>query len=178
MSAPSFKPRSWRDSDVYAALAGLLLVVLTQATLLSRVHFLGAQPDLLLVWVMCWSLLYGVSEGLVLAFIGGLTLDIVAGLPLGATPLALMPVCFLGIIGRSSIYVNNIWLPLLLVALATPLQGWLMLLIRQVRGLPVDWAAATTRVILPALGLNLVLTLFVARLLRRFGPRMRAETVA
>ena len=84
------------------------------------------------------------AKGLLLAFAGGLAIDLITGLPLGTTPLALMPVCFLGVIGRSSIYVNNLWLPVLLVAIATPLDGWLMLLIRQLRGLPVDWQGATT----------------------------------
>ncbi len=176
MGAPSLSSHSWRDRGIYFALLGLLLVVLTQATLLARVHFLGAQPDLLLVLVVCWSLFYGVSEGLIAAFVGGLALDVVAGLPLGTSPLALMPVCFLGMIGRTSIYVNNLWLPISLVALATPIEGALMLLIRQLRGIPVDWVGAATQVVLPALGLNLVLTLLVARPLRRAVRRGRMET--
>ena len=75
---------------------------------------------------------------------GGLAIDVVAGLPLGTSPLALMPICFLAVIWRNSVYVNNIWLPVLLVALATLLEGWLMLFMRQVRGVPVDWAGTTT----------------------------------
>ena len=74
--------RSWRDRGIYLILLGLALVVLVQATLLARVRFLGAQPDLLLVLVVCWSLLYGVAEGLVFAFLAGLAIDVVAGLPL------------------------------------------------------------------------------------------------
>jgi rod shape-determining protein MreD len=171
VSAPSVGAHSWRDRGVYGAAATLALVVLIQATLLSRIHFIGAQPDLLLVLVVCWSLVNGVSEGLVLAFAGGLTIDLIAGLPLGTTPLALMPVCFLGVVGRSSVYVNNVWLPMLLVAIATPIEGLLTLLIRDLRGVPVDWQGATLRIILPALVLNVVMTPFVARLMRRFGPK-------
>lgn len=178
MGAPSAGSRAWRGGGIYAAVVGLLLIVIVQATLLSRIHFLGAQPDLLLVLVVCWSLFYGVGEGLLLAFAGGLALDIVAGLPLGSSPLALMPLCFLGLVGRSSIYVNNLWLPTLLVALGTPLDGMLMLFIRQLRGTPVDWLGAATHVILPAIGLNLVLTVLVARPLRRAAGRSRLEPVA
>jgi rod shape-determining protein MreD len=170
--------RSWRDRGIYLMLATLALVVLVQATLLPRVRLLSAQPDLLLVFVVCWSLFNGVAEGLIFAFLAGLALDLVAGLPLGTTPLAMMPLCFLAFIGRSSIYVYNIWLPVLLVALATPLEGWIMLFLRSLHGVPVDWAGATSRVILPALVLNVLLTIIVVRLVRGLGGRTRAEAVA
>jgi rod shape-determining protein MreD len=170
--------RSWRDRGIYLILLGLALVVVVQATLLPRIRFLGAQPDLLLVLVVCWSLLYGVTEGLVFAFLAGLAIDVVAGLPLGTSPLALMPLCFLAVIGRNSVYVNNIWLPVLLVAVATPLEGWLMLFMRQLHGVPVDWAGATTRVLLPALALNFLLTIIVVWLMRRLRVRARLEAVA
>jgi rod shape-determining protein MreD len=159
-------------------LAALVLVVLVQATLLPRIRVFGAQPDLLLVLVVIWSLYNGVAEGLVFAFLAGLAVDLVAGFPLGTTPLALMPVCFLAVLGRSSIYVYNAWLPVLLVALATLIEGWLMLFLRSVHGVPVDWAGATTRVILPALALNVILTIIIVRLVQRFGVRARAEAAA
>lgn len=169
---------SWRDRSIYGLLLGLALVVLVQATLLPRVRFFGAQPNLLLVLVIYWSLVNGVAEGIVFAFLAGLAMDIVAGLPLGTSPLALMPVCFLAIIGRNSVYVNNMWLPVLLVALATPIEGWLMLFLRQLHGVPVDWVGATSRVILPALALNVLLTIVVMRFMRRFGRWERAEVAA
>ena len=170
--------RSWHNSGAYVAVAVLALMVLVQASLLPRIRFLGAQPDLLLVLVVCWSLGYGVTEGLIVAFLGGLAIDVIAGLPLGTSPLTLMPICFLAIIWRNSVYVNNIWLPVLLVAIATPLQGWLMLFTRQVRGLPVEWAGTTTQVILPAVVLNVLVAIVVVRLMRRIGGRSRAGVAA
>ncbi len=170
--------RSWRDRGIYVILLGVALVVLLQATLLPRIRFLGAQPDLLLVLVICWSLIDGITEGLVLAFAAGLAIDVVAGLPLGTSPLALMPLCFLAVIGRNSVYVNNLWLPVLLVAVATPFEGWLMLFMRQLHGVPVDWGGATIRVILPALALNVLLTIIVVWAMRRLHIRARTEAVA
>jgi len=159
--------RSWRDRDIYLALAGLVIAVLVQATLLTRIRFFGAQPDLLLVLVVCWSLLHGAGEGLLWAFAGGLVFDAVAGLPLGTSPLALMPLCFLASIGLSCVYANNIWLPVFFVAMATPIHGWIILFIRQVQGVPINWLDANLKVILPALVLNILLTVVVAHVLRR-----------
>lgn len=158
--------RSWRDRDLYLASLGLAAAVLIQATLLTRIRFFGAQPDLLLVLVVCWSLLHGVSEGLLLAFAGGLVFDVVAGLPLGSSPLALMPLCFLASIGRTSVYASNLWLPVVFVAMATPIHAWILLFIRQMQGISIDWPGMTLRVILPAMVLNIILTIVVARVLR------------
>ena len=162
-----------RDRNAYLALLGLLLVILIQATLLARVRILGAQPDLLLVFVVCWSLIAGVTQGLFAAFTGGIAVDVVSGLPLGSSSLALLPLCFLGSIGRSSVYANNTWLPVLLVALATPLHGWIILLTRQLRGAPIDWLGTSTHVILPALALNVALALIMTRALRRISRELR-----
>lgn len=158
--------RTWRDRDIYLSLLGLALAVLLQATVLARVRFLGAQPDLLLVLVICLSLLHGINEGLLWAFAGGLALDVIAGLPLGASPLALMPLCFLASIGHTSVYASNMGLPVFFVALATPAHGWLLMFIRQMQGVPVDWPGVTLKVILPALVLNALLTIIVARAIR------------
>jgi rod shape-determining protein MreD len=164
---------AFRDRNFYLMILGLTLVVLIQAALLARVRIFGAQPDLLLVIVVCWSLLAGVTQGLAIAFTGGILLDIVAGLPVGASALALMPVCFLASIGRTSVYHNNVWLPVLLVAIATPLHAWIILATRQLRGAPIDWIGTTTHVVLPELALNVALTVIIIRLLRRLNNELR-----
>jgi rod shape-determining protein MreD len=170
--------QSWRDRGIYLVLLGLAVAVLLQATILTRIRFFGAQPDLLLVLVVCWSLQYGVSEGLLCAFIGGLALDVVAGLPLGASPVALMSVCLLTSFGRRSVYAGNVWLPLFFVVLATPVHGWIMLLIRRLQGVSVDWLQTTLEVILPVLFLNILLTIIVARVMRwASGPHQLAPVV-
>jgi hypothetical protein len=56
-------------------------------------------------------------------------------------------------------YAQNVFWPVLLVMLATPAHGWIVLLTQQARGLPVDWLASTLRVVLPELVLNILLTI-------------------
>lgn len=163
-----------RGTSIYLSFLILGLVVIVQGTLLARMHFFGASPDLLLVVVVCWSLLRSEFDGLLWAFAGGLAVDLIAGLPLGTTPLALMPTCFLAGLGRSRVFTGSLPLPALLVALATPIFGWINLLIQQMRGVPVDWIGSTLRVVLPELALNALLVLVTYPILRWLAARVGA----
>jgi rod shape-determining protein MreD len=144
----------------------LVVVVLIQATLLSRVRVLGASPNLLLVTTMTWGLLLSVSEGVVWAFAGGLALDLITGMPLGTSSLAGMTACLLTGIGRNRVFANNLWWPILLVAMATPVYGWVVLLTEQIRGVPVDWLGSTVHVVGPELALNMAAMVLVYPALR------------
>jgi rod shape-determining protein MreD len=144
----------------------LVVVVLVQATLLSRVRVLGASPNLLLVTTIALGLLLGVPEGVVWAFAGGLGLDLITGMPLGSSSLAAMTSCLLTGIGRNRVFANNLWWPLLLITIATPVYGWIVLLTEQFRGVPVDWLGSTAHVVAPELMLNVVAMVIVYPVLR------------
>jgi rod shape-determining protein MreD len=147
-------------------LIGLVLVVLIQATLLSRLRVLGASPNLLLVTTIAWGLLQSVSDGVVWAFGGGLGLDLITGMPLGPSSLAGMTACLLTGIGRNRVFSNNLWWPIVLIALATPVYGWIVMLTEQIRGVPVDWLGSTVHVVGPELALNVATMILVYPLLR------------
>jgi len=154
-------------------LLGLALVVLIQATVLSRIRVLGASPNLLLVSTIAWGLLYSVREGVIWAFAGGLGLDLITGTPLGTSSLAAMTACLLTGLGRNRVFANNLWWPMVVVVLATPVYGWIVLLTQQLRGLPVDWLASTVRVIGPELILNVATMAVVYPVLRALTSRPR-----
>jgi rod shape-determining protein MreD len=151
------------------------LIVVAQATLTARIRLAGASPDLLLAAVVAWSLLQGIEAGLIWAFAGGLLFDLVTGMPLGASSLALMTICFLTGLGESNLFQGNVFLPVIIVALATPLHGWIILLTQQLRHLNVDWLGVTLRVILPELALNVAAVVIVYPALRWLAQRVGAE---
>jgi rod shape-determining protein MreD len=161
-------------ANLYLVLAILALAVLIQGTLLARIHLLGAHPNLVLVMVVSWSLLEDASTAMFWGFIGGLGLDLIAGLPLGTTSLALILICPLAGLGTQSIFAGNLLLPIFTVALATPLHGGIILLIQQLLGRPVDWIASVTGVIGPEIALNCLFVLLVYPLLRRFAAQIGA----
>lgn len=165
-----------RNRDAYFEAAVVLIIVIAQATLLSRVRVVGAGPDLLLVGVVCWSLVRGVRAGLLWSFGGGLGIDLIAGAPLGLTALTLLPTAWIGNLGRARVFGSHALLPILLVALATPLRGWFMLLIQQTRGTQINWISSTLRVIGPELVLNALLTVAIYPTMRWLAARLNPMT--
>ena len=149
------------------ALGVVLVMALVQATLVSRVRFMGACPNLLLVVVVSWALLRGVLPALPIAFISGLVFDLLVGLPLGASSLGLMATTFLAGLGTRRVFSSNVIWPALLVALATPIYAFFVLAALQFTGTAVDWAEIAVQVVAPELALNVLLTLIVYPSMRR-----------
>jgi len=178
----SSTPRGWskgtalagvgsRSAAIYTALLVLGAAALLQATILARIHFLGVAPNLMLVIVVSWSLLHGMTTGLVWAFVGGLALDLISGMPLGTSSLALMIACLATGIGTNKVFSTNLLFPLLIVCLSTVLYGWSVLLTMQLRDVPVDWITSTVRVIGPELLLNVCLMAITYPILQRRTSR-------
>jgi rod shape-determining protein MreD len=134
---------------------------LIQTTLLSRINVLGAQPNLMLLVVLLWSLVRGVDEGLMWAFLGGLIVDVLSGGPLAGTSVALLAAAYLA--GQSlgeqlgSLVVRS----MILTVLGTATYHLALLLVLDWTGHTVDWALSLTRVAVPSVVLNGVLAPFV-----------------
>ncbi|HEY6058081.1 MAG TPA: rod shape-determining protein MreD [Candidatus Limnocylindrales bacterium] len=72
------------------AAVGAVVAALLELTIVPYLQFGGAQPDLVLVLAVIWTIVAGVEGGLAAAFIGGLTLDFLAPRPLGSTAFTLL----------------------------------------------------------------------------------------
>ena len=148
------------------AVGVMLVAALVQATLISRIRFLGACPNLILVMVVSWALLRGVPAALPIAFVAGLFFDLLAGLPLGASSLGLMATTFLAGLGTRRVFASNVLWPAFIVALATPLYAFFVLVALQFNGLTIDWAEMAVQVVAPEMVLNVLLTLVVYPIMR------------
>jgi hypothetical protein len=76
-------------------------------------------------------------------------------------------------LGKNSIFPGSLTLPILLVILATPLFGWLILLTQAARGVPVDWLGSTTQIIGPEIVLNIASVSVIYPALRWLATQMR-----
>jgi rod shape-determining protein MreD len=143
----------------------LTAVALIQTTLLSRVSVLGGQPNLMLLVVLIWTVVRGVDEGLIWAFVGGLLLDLLSGGPLAAMALALLVAAYLA--GQSLVEgVGSQAVRMVILTVLWSLGYHLVLLfVLDWSGHAVDWGFSLLRVAGPSVVLNGMLAPFVLPLL-------------
>ena len=151
--------------SLYLAVPMLTLIALLQNAWLSRINLFGSRPDLMLLVVLGWTIVRGVNEGVVWAFVGGLMIDLLSGGPLGATILALLAVAFVG----HQPWGEGLGAPLVrvvLLALVGSVAYHVMLLaVLTATGHIVDWSYSFLQVAGPSLILTVVLAPVVRRIL-------------
>ena len=72
------------------AAVGAGIAALLELTIASRYQFADAQLELSLVFAVAVTLVYGFEEGMTWAFVGGLSLDLLAMRPLGSSVFELL----------------------------------------------------------------------------------------
>ena len=72
------------------AAVGAVLAALLELTIVPYLRVGGAQPDLVLVFAVVWTMVVGFEGGLAWAFVGGLTTDLLGTSPLGVTSFTLL----------------------------------------------------------------------------------------
>ncbi|MBN1310398.1 MAG: rod shape-determining protein MreD [Anaerolineae bacterium] len=145
----------------------LLAATLLQAVVLPHLRMYGGQPDLVVVLVLAWATLDHEQEGMVWAFIGGLCLDLLSGVPLGISSLVLVPIAYLVSLTEARVYRTNVLLPLLLAGGGTLVYhvGYL-LAIRFLVGMSVAWLQILWYVTLPSLLFDMIVILPILWMLR------------
>ena len=151
----------------------LWLCLVAAATVLIQTQLLpsifAARINLLLVAVVVWALLRADSRAALMAFYGGLTLDLLGSLTLGVHAFALLLVVGLAYPAAERLPAENWLLVLLLVGLGTMCYQALMLLATSDLQ---TWQSWATFVLAPALIVNLVVALPQFLVLRWWSERL------
>jgi rod shape-determining protein MreD len=109
------------------AAVGAMVAALLELTIGSYVRVGGAQPHLVLVFGVIWTVASGLDAGLAWAFTGGLLLDILAPRPLGSSAFALLVTLFLAAIAARPLNRIRPIAPVLLVPVLTIVNSLLLL---------------------------------------------------
>ncbi len=107
----------------------LLLAAFVQASFLPALFPFGVLPNLVLVLLLVWVALRGVTEGLVWVLGAGILLDALAMDPLGTNGLALLPVIAAGL-ARRRFFHSSMIVPLILAVVATIFHGLILMFLR------------------------------------------------
>jgi rod shape-determining protein MreD len=161
----------------FAAL-GALIAALVETSVLPELQVLGTKADLVLVLAIVATILMGVEDGLVWAFLGGLMLDMLTpARPLGATTLALLIVVGLAIIGTRVLGPGRIRAVVAAFALTWLFHLLLLAVLMLTEGITIR--TFEPRIVLAAAVMNAVIAVPAAlafgALGRRFGAAERAD---
>lgn len=147
--------------NLYATIVFLFAVSLLQATLAPHLAIGRIKPDLMLVVVILWSVLRGAGEGLLWAFVGGMLLDLLSGVPFGISIVSMMLASYLTGVGEINLFRTNALLPVVAVMVATAVYYLVSLLFLQTLGRPVTLDASALQITAVAVVLNVALTAVV-----------------
>ncbi len=106
-------------SSVYAAIPLFLLLAIVQTAVLPYFTLFGVVVQLPLLIVMSWTLLRGMEEGLLWAFVAGLSIDLFSIGPFGATALAYITAVLVISLLVSLLPSGRFFLPIIYAALGT-----------------------------------------------------------
>jgi len=152
------------------AAVGAVVAALFDTTIAPYLQIGGAQPDLVLILAVIWTVVVGIEGGLVWAFLGGLLIDLLAPRPLGSTAFALLLS-----VGAAAVYARVVVRgryarPIAAVFLISLVNAVIFTIVnRALRGaIPLDDAVATW---LPGAVYNAVLALLIAPILVSINAR-------
>jgi rod shape-determining protein MreD len=145
----------------------LAVLAVAQTSLVPGLQFNGAQPQLILAWVLCWAVIRGRGEALPWAVAGGLFLDLLSQMPPGSHLLALVAVTFLADLGHQVMQGSTALFAAAAVFAGSLLYGLLLLGVLVVTGRQPDIAGSTVTEVLPGALYNLAVLVPVFMIQRR-----------
>jgi rod shape-determining protein MreD len=145
----------------------LILLAVGQTSLVTGLQVNGAQPQLVVTWVVCWAVIRGRGEALPWAVAGGLLLDLLSQMPPGSHLLALVAVTFLADLGNQVMRGSTALFATAAVFAASLLYGLLLLGILVITRRHPDVPGAIVTAILPGALYNLAILVPVLMIQRR-----------
>jgi rod shape-determining protein MreD len=148
----------------YLALPILLIAAVLQSTIVPEIRIGNGGPDLVLMLVLSWTLLADIEEGVVWAIVGGVIQDLINGVPLGTSALALVLLAFAVNLSIRTIASNNLIIPLPVAAVGTILYHLMLFVLLAILGRRISMGYMLASVTLPTLVYNAALMLPIFRL--------------
>lgn len=148
------------------------VLALLQTTIGARLAVGNAVPGLVLIAVVDWGILRGADDGMLWGLIGGLSLDLVSGWPLGTGTIAMVAVAGAVSLGGGTFIRTHALLPPFTVFIATLLYFVVAFFLLESMQRPVDWERALRDIALPAAAYNAVLNVGIFALMGRLEARV------
>jgi cell shape-determining protein MreD len=160
---------------ILTAIPVLILTVIFQTSIASRVMLLSGNADLVLLVVVAWGLQERARGAWIWGILAGLLVGIISGVPW-----YIYLVGYLSMVGLARLLVHRIWQAPLLVMFSVTLIGTLELLMlmffyRILFEVPLAFGEVFFQIFLPTVLLNLLLAIPVHALMRDLVNRLYLE---
>lgn len=160
----------------YATSALLAVLAIAQLTIAPHAALDGAFPSLPLLAAVCWTVLRGPRDGLILAIGGGLLLDLASPAPIGMYSLSFAAATLVVGGGRALTNARGMLLTAVLVAVGTATAMAVQLaLVAAAGGHVVLEARSAWELLIPAVAMNLVWLAVVYPPLRHLARRLGGD---
>lgn len=134
-----------------------LLAAVFQATFNPQLRLFGGEPNFVLLLTLAWAARAPLVEAVLIAFAGGIGLDLMSVGPLGLTTLALLPPIFAIDIVREQLVGFNYLLLVIFTAIAGFVYALIMLAGLVIAGFTLPPLGVLSYTILPTVVYNLAL---------------------
>ena len=137
----------------------LVVFYILQTTVFSRITLIAGTADLVLLFLIAWSLQEEVKNTWLWTAVAGVLISLISAMPFFA-PL----IGYLGVVGLSKLLQRRVWrIPILamfiVTLLGTVFQQVVYVISLQVQGAPISWSQSFDAVLLPSILLNLIFAL-------------------
>lgn len=137
----------------------MAVLAVIQSAIISYLPFLDGTPNPILLAVVSWSLVGHSREAMIWGLFGGIFLDMLSGLPVGSTSIALVLIAYLTSLLEGGIWESHFFTPLVVMLFSSLIFFGFTLLTLFLSGRSLDLTSSLTRILLPSLFLNLILAI-------------------
>lgn len=162
-----------KKCSVWLLTASLLYVL--QSSFFSRIAWHGFAPDLILLFTVSFSFLYGSRFGVWMGFMVGLIMDLASGTFFGFNTFSKMLTGYACGSFSKQVFKEQMILPMTAVSLASVGQYFLFIGILLMMGYSIDVCAYLGRTFIPMILMNIFPSLLVHFLVREVDARLKEE---
>jgi rod shape-determining protein MreD len=137
----------------------MIILVILQTGIISRIPLLNGTPDLILLVLVAWSLQEKVKNAWLWALVGGVLASLVSATPFFAPLVGYIIVTTLGRLLQRRIWQTPILAMFVLTFLGTFVYQGILFSALVVSGVPIGWREGLNLVTLPSVLLNMALAL-------------------
>lgn len=162
---------------ILVAIPVLVLAIILQTSIFSRIMLLSGNADLVLLVVASW----GLQERVRGAWLWGVLASLLVGMASGV-PWYIYLIGYLSVVGLARLLVNRIWQAPLLAMFAVTFIGTLELLMltflqRRFANAPLPFSEIFSQIVLPTILLNMLLSIPVHSLFHDLAGWLYPEEV-